>query len=387
MTQIYLDNAATTFPKPECVAQQMYEYMTNCGCSVNRGGYSSAYALAERVYDIRAALGQMFSMPLVSNVIFTSGATASLNILLKGFLKPGDHVLVSSVEHNAVMRPLTQLLENGISFDRIPCTEDGTLITEAMEGLLRPNTRLVVVTHAGNVSGTILPLAEIGAFCTKHGLRFFADCSQTAGLLPIDMPKLHLDAIAFAGHKGLYGPQGIGGFLLREGLEKELTPILSGGTGSISHTEDIPSFMPDRFEPGTPNLPGIIGLGASIQWIAETGMSNIYRHEMELTEQFLAGLTDMEARGLLRIIGPKTTANRVGVVSIQPTSMDPASVAAALDTRYTIATRVGLHCAPNAHKVLHTYPTGTVRFSFGYFNTPDQVSFTLNALEEILHGI
>lgn len=386
MEQIYLDNAATTFPKPKVVADAMYEYITKCGCSLNRGDTGKAYALAERVYDIREALGRFFGLSDFQNVVFTANATESLNLLLKGFLKPGDHVLASALEHNAVMRPLVQLAEKGITFDRIPCESDGTLLTDEAERLLRPNTRLVVMTHASNVCGRILPLEKIGAFCEKHGLYFFADCSQTAGVVPIDMQALHLDAIAFTGHKGLYGPQGIGGLLLRKGLEKEIAPLISGGTGSISHTEEIPTFMPDRFEAGTPNLPGILGLGAALEWLTDIGTQKIYEHEMALTKQFLDGLTCLESEGLLRIAGPKNCIDRVGVVSVQPLKADPAAVASALDTGYNIATRVGLHCAPNAHKVLGTYPIGTVRFSFGYFNTSEEVSYTLQALEDILHG-
>ena len=204
-------------------------------------------------------------------------------------------MLVSSVEHNAVMRPLVQMEDRGITFTRIPCDPLGQLQTEMMEACLRPNTRAVVMTHASNVCGTVLPVAQVGKFCRAHGLRLIVDCAQTAGVLPIDMQAMGVDALAFTGHKGLLGPQGIGGFLLAEGMEQEIEPLLSGGTGSISHTEEIPDFMPDRFESGTMNLPGIVGLHESLQWLSKKGIASVYDHEMQLTERFIKGLLPMEA--------------------------------------------------------------------------------------------
>lgn len=387
MKKRYLDNASTTFPKPETVARAVYEYMTEQGCNINRGCYDAAYSVEERVLETRQLLCELFHGADCRNVVFTKNVTESLNVLLKGFLKPGDHVLVSAMEHNAVMRPLVQLGENGVSFSRIPCTGEGELLTAEMEPLLRENTRAVVMTHAGNVCGTVMPLAEVGRFCREHGLRLIVDCAQTAGVLPIDMEAMGIDALAFTGHKGLLGPQGIGGFLLREGFAAQITPLLSGGTGSISHTERVPDFMPDRFEPGTPNLPGILGLRAGLLWLKETGIGRVYAHEQALTEAFLQGLAPLEAAGQLRIVGKKTAQGRVGVVSVQTLTKELSEAAWALDEQYGIMTRVGLHCAPNAHKTLGTYPTGTIRFSFGWWNDINDVEAACAALKEICHGI
>lgn len=387
MKKRYLDNAATSFPKPEAVPKAVFDYMTRLGSSINRGCYSDAYTVEEQVLETRQLLCDLFHGQDCKNVVFTKNITESLNVILKGFLKPGDHVLVSSVEHNAVMRPLVQLEEKGVSFSRIPCTAEGELLLSQMEPLLRENTRAVVLTHASNVCGTVLPLAEVGRFCKAHGLRFIVDSAQTAGILPINMEEMNIDALAFTGHKGLLAPQGIGGFLLREDMIPQITPLLSGGTGSLSHTEQIPDFMPDRFEPGTPNLPGIMGLRAGLRWLKETGTDTIRSHELELTAAFLRGLQPMEAAGLLRVTGRRDTQNRVGVVSIQTLTRELSEAAWLLDDRYGIMTRVGLHCAPSAHKTLGTYPTGTIRFSFGWQNDSTDVEAALTALEEICHGL
>ena len=386
MDRIYMDNASTTFPKPLSVAQAVFDYMTQTGVNINRGCYDSAYSVEELVLETRELLTELFHGPDCRNVVFTKNVTESLNLLLKGFLKSGDHVLVSSMEHNAVMRPLTQLLSQGITFTRIPCDDMGQLSLDKLVSCLQPNTRAVIMTHASNVCGTILPLQEVGAFCQDRGLKFFVDCAQTAGILPIDMAAMHIDALAFTGHKGLLGPQGIGGLLLAEDMPSQITPLLSGGTGSISHTEEIPDFMPDRFEPGTMNLPGILGLRQGLLWLKETGISQVREHELALTAHFLDGLHTLQQDGLIRIVGRPDCSQRTGVVSLQVTHKDQAEVAYMLDANYGIMTRVGLHCAPNAHKILGTYPTGTIRFSFGWWNTTDEVNAALQALEEICHG-
>ncbi len=386
MERIYLDNASTSFPKPPEVVQAVCDYMTRYGVNINRGCYDDAYAVEEAVLETRELLTRLFHGPDCRNVVFTKNVTESLNVLLKGFLKAGDHVLVSSVEHNAVMRPLVQLEERGVSFSRIPCDGTGRLRTEEMEGLLRPNTRAVVMTHASNVCGTVLPLETVGAFCKKHGLRFIVDAAQTAGVLPIHMEDMGIDALAFTGHKGLLGPQGTGGFLLGEDMVPLVAPLLSGGTGSLSHTERVPDFMPDRFEPGTMNLPGILGLRAGLLWLEKTGPDAVREHETALTERFLAGLRPLEERGLLRVVGRPDGAGRTGVVSLQTVETELSRAAYALDADHGIMTRVGLHCAPAAHKTLGTYPTGTIRFAFGWHNTPDHVDAALRALEVVCHG-
>lgn len=384
MEPIYLDNASTTFPKPEPVAKAVYDYMTHVGSNINRGGYESAYSVAEAVFETRQMLSDLFNDGDCKNVVFTKNVTESLNVILKGFLKPGDHVLVSAMEHNAMMRPIRQLEAAGVEFDRIPCDETGALKLEQMEKLLRPNTKAVAMMHASNVCGTVMPIGAVGDFCHVHGLKFIVDCAQTAGVIPIDMGAMHIDALAFTGHKGLLGPQGIGGFILKEEMIGHIDPILSGGTGSLSHTEQIPSFMPDRFEPGTMNLPGILGLKAGLQWLQETGIDRILAHEMALTGKFLEGLKLMEEQGLLKIVGPRNCENRTGVVSIQTLTKELAQAAYELDADYGIQTRVGLHCAPSAHRTLGTYPTGTIRFSFGWFNTASHVERALDVLRIIL---
>lgn len=384
MDAIYLDNASTTFPKPKAVPEAMYHYMTRSGSNINRGCYDRAYAVEELVYETRQRLCSLFGGKDCKNVAFTKNVTESLNVILKGLLKPGDHVLVSSMEHNAVMRPLVQLEKQGISFSRIPCRRDGSLILEEMAPLVKKETRAVVMTHASNVCGTMMPYEQVGAFCRECGLLFIADTAQTAGVWPLDMERMKIDALAFTGHKGLLGPQGIGGFLLSEKLLPQMESLIAGGTGSISHTEVMPDFMPDRFEAGTMNLPGIVGLHAGLGWIRETGLEQIRSHELALTRQFLEGLKSMDPyEKRLRVVGKKDTEGRTGVVSVQTVRRELAQTAYELDVQYGIMTRVGLHCAPSAHQTLGTFPTGTIRFSFGWWNTREEAALALQALDEL----
>ena len=392
--KIYLDNASTTYPKPPCVPDAVYQYMTQIGSNINRGCYEDAYSAEEMVYDTRRQLCDLFGFSDCKNVIFTKNITESLNVIIKGFFKPGDHVLVSSMEHNAVMRPLVQMEQTGVSFTRLSCDRGGSLNTDEngidsfLEQYLQPNTKAILITHASNVRGTILPVKEIGNFCFQHKLRFVVDTAQTAGTCPLDMDEMHIDALAFTGHKGLLGPQGIGGFIIRDDMAKEMIPLLSGGTGSLSHKETIPDFMPDRFEPGTMNLPGIAGLHAGLTWIKETGMEQIRTHELKLTEQFIQGILTFDSQGeRIRIIGKKEIPNRTGVVSIQTPRQELSEIAFQLDDTYGIMTRVGLHCAPSAHKTLGTYPTGSIRFSFGWHNTEEDVMQAIEALKALTGAI
>ena len=383
--RIYFDQASTSFPKAPGVAKAMYAYLTRLGTNVNRGCYEDAYAAEETVFNTRKLLAQLFHFPLTKNVILTGNITQSLNMLLKGLLRPGDHVLVSSMEHNAVMRPLVQLSRDGISFDRIPCRRDGTMILEQAEAMIRPSTKAIITLHASNVCGTHMPLAELGDICHRHHLFFLADTAQTAGIFPLDMEQLHIDGLAFTGHKGLRGPQGTGGFLISGQLADQMEPLISGGTGSVSHTEEVPSFLPDRFEPGTPNLPGIFGLHAALKELTPLSMEQIRTKELSLTGYFLEKLMELDpSEKHIRIIGRKDLSMRSAVVSIQTLDEDMASVAWHLDHDYHIMTRVGLHCAPNAHKTLGTYPAGTIRFSFGPQNTNNEIDFCIRALKEIL---
>lgn len=386
MKKIYFDNASTTFPKPRAVPDAMYQYMTELGSNINRGCYGQAYDTEELIYETRQLLCSLFGGEDCKCACFTKNITESLNILLKGYLKPGDHVITTSMEHNAVMRPLVQLQKQGVSFSRAACEPDGSLSPNALIQCLRPDTKAVVMTHASNVCGTLLPLAEAGAFCQTHGLRFFVDCAQTAGVWPVHMKEMHIDALAFTGHKGLYGPQGIGGFLISPDLAGQIEPLLSGGTGSISHTEEVPAFLPDRYEAGTMNLPGIIGLHAALLWLKETGMDAIREHELTLTKYFLDGLKDLDGEEtLLQVVGRKGIEGRTGVVSLQAAAQDISSIAFQLDDTYGIMTRVGLHCAPSAHRTLGTLPAGSIRFSFGYFNTVEEIDTALKSLRSIVY--
>ena len=416
--KIYLDNAATSFPKPEEVPRAVYDYMKKLGTNVNRGGYATAYDTETVVFECRELIGALFHAPDYKNVVFTRNITESLNVVLKGLLRSGDHVIVSSMEHNAVMRPIRQLEKKGINFTRVQCESDGSLKPEKLLSCLRPDTKAVVMTHASNVFGTMLPIQEVGNFCKENGLVFILDSAQTAGVFPIDMEKMHIDILCFTGHKGLLGPQGIGGFILRDELVLKIEPLISGGTGSLSNVETVPEFMPDRFEAGTPNLPGIFGLHAALNWLRKLGeadllkgeslkensavqevfgktpfsveqcfsaaLEKIRKHELHLTAEFLKMLGPLEKEGKLKIIGKKDTEMRTGVVSIQTLIRELSDTAFQLDKRYGIMTRVGLHCAPSAHKTMGTYPMGTIRFSFGFANTDQEVKIAVDALKELL---
>ena len=385
MNRIYLDQASTSFPKAPGVAQAMMDYLTMNGVNVNRGCYSSAYSAEEVIYETRQLLAELFHFSKCKNVIFTPNVTTSLNFILKGFLKPGDHILVSAMEHNAVMRPVVQLASSGISFDRIPCRTDGSMILEKVEELIRPETKAIVTLHASNVCGTRMPLDALGEICQRYQLYFVVDSSQTAGIVPINMDKMHIDALAFTGHKGLRGPQGTGGFLVSQELAEQMEPLISGGTGSVSHTEEIPDFMPDRFESGTPNLPGIYGLHEALLYLKTHSLQAINEKELSLTGYFLEQLQALDDTGRhIRIIGKKDLTNRNAVVSIQTPEIDMSQVAWQLDNEYGVMTRVGLHCAPNAHKTLGTYPAGTIRFSFGPENTKNELDFAIQGLKKIL---
>ena len=381
MNYIYLDNASTTFPKAPNVANAMANYITNYGININRGSYALAYDVEDIIYTTRQRLNTLFNGHDPSHVIFTQNVTMSLNMVIKGLLKAGDHVLVSSMEHNAVMRPLTQLLDKGITFDTIPCDATGSIKMDSIKPLIRPNTVAMIINHASNVCGTIQPLESIGLICKAHNLQFIVDAAQTAGVIPIDVKACHIDALCFTGHKGLLGPQGIGGIILTKEMAQTLTPLIAGGTGSFSHLETMPTNMPDAFESGTLNLPGIIGLNEGLAYIESVGMENIHNHELALSKTFLEGLQEIEH---INILGKQNLQDRTAVVSITIDGMDAASIAYELESTYHIMTRVGLHCAPRAHQTLGTYPEGTVRFSFGYANTLKDVEDALSALHTIV---
>lgn len=380
MQKIYMDYAATSFPKPSCVIDAVVHYMQNNGTNSNRGNYTSAYETANVIYETREKLCELFDFSSCDHVVFTANITYALNMILKGLLKEGDHVLVSSMEHNAVMRPLVQLIEEGVSFSRIPCTKKGELLLEEMEPLLQENTKAVIMTAASNVCGTRMPLKEVGAFCKQHNLIFIVDSAQVAGTFPISMEEMNIDVLAFTGHKGLLGPQGIGGFLVRDFIAKKMKALITGGTGSVSDSEETPEFLPDKFEAGTLNIPGIYGLHASLSYLEKVGIDTIRQQEEERLKQLLEGLQFIDG---IKIFGKKTVEERVAVVSIQTEWMDESELAFLLDQQYGIMTRVGIHCAPNAHKTLGSFPRGTLRFSIGYQTTKEEIESVLKALNEI----
>ncbi|MDR1701157.1 MAG: aminotransferase class V-fold PLP-dependent enzyme [Sporomusaceae bacterium] len=382
MKKVYADNGSTSFPKAPGIGDAMKDFLENKCCNINRGGYAASYDTAMEILDTRQMLADLFQAPSAQEVIFTPGVTYSLNMLLSGFLKPGDHVLTTSLEHNAVMRPLQALQAKGVSYDLALCQSDGSLNIDSFVPLINKQTKALVMLHASNVCGTILPLAAAAEICQKYRLKLIVDAAQTAGVLPID--TAHIDALAFAGHKGLLAPQGLGGFVIKKEFAAEIMPVITGGTGSMSHAIEQPSFLPDKFEAGTLNIPGIIALKKALEYLKTTTLKRIHAQEMALTALFLSKVESIDG---VNIIGKKDTTGRVAVVSLDFVGQDNALIAAALDDDYGIMTRCGLHCAPNAHKTLNTYPQGTVRFSFGHFNTAAEIEYIVGAIKEILKKV
>lgn len=384
MKDIYFDNSSTSFPKAPNVGRAMGEFIENGAFNINRGSYEGAYEAGSAVLDTREMLKDLFNCPNSKNVVFTPSVTYSLNFFIKGFLKPGDHVLVTSVEHNAVMRPLVQMEKLGVEFDAVPCDEEGGVTADDFRAYIKENTKAIITTHASNVCGTIIPIEEIGTLCKEKGLVYAVDTAQTAGILNIDMQKANIDFLAFTGHKGLLGPQGIGGFIASDKLEGLIDPVISGGTGSLSDSEEIPDFLPDRFESGTLNLPGIIGLHQALVYLKEAGIDNMRKEKMEITKYFLDQVKEIDG---VKVAGKKTVEGRLGVVSIDFEGFDNSIVSFYLSSKYKIMTRVGMHCAPRAHKTLKTFPQGTVRFSFSHFNTKEEVDICINAIKTILSDL
>ena len=379
MDTIYLDNAATSFPKPEGVSTAMKTYLDQVGATINRSVYGSAQDAGLVTLQLRQRLKKLFHFPeAVTHVILTPGATWGLNMAIKGFLKKGDHCIVSSMEHNAVMRPLLQL--PGVEFDRIPCNREGLLNPADVEKLIRPNTRLLVMAHGSNVCGSVQDARAVGELCRKHGIAFVLDAAQTAGHYPVDFEAFGLSALCVPGHKGLLGPSGIGALLMTDAFAKTLDPIVAGGTGSASDSEYLPDYLPDRFESGTPNLPGIYGWEAALQYVETRGVEGLRAHEMALCQRFLEGLSSIEG---VALCGTKDLNRRVGVVSVDFLHKDNAEAAFELEMDYGILTRCGLHCAPSAHKTLDTFPRGTVRFSLGFSSTEADVDAALCAIRSI----
>ncbi|WP_202709929.1 aminotransferase class V-fold PLP-dependent enzyme [Sporosalibacterium faouarense] len=378
--RIYMDNAATTFPKAPGVGEAVKSYIDNIGVNVKRGTYSTAFSAGETVLETREMICNLFNFHNTDNVVFTMNITQSMNFLIKEILKSGDHCIVSSMEHNAVMRPLSQLVNKKVEFSRVKCDKFGRLDPKDIKKHIKYNTRAVIMTHASNVCGTILPLYQIGKVCKDENLLFIVDSAQTAGVCDIDFNDMNADAIAFTGHKGLLGPQGTGGFILSEKLSKTIESLICGGTGSDSKSEYQPEYMPDKFEPGTMNLPGIFGLHRALKYISEIGIENIRNEELSLASRFLEGVLNMKN---ISIAGLSTIQGRTAVVSLDFGKKDNGEVSYLLDKDYGIMTRCGLHCAPSAHKTLGTFPHGTVRFSFSHYNTDKEVNYVLESIHKI----
>lgn len=379
---VYLDQAATSRPKAAGVGEAMRAYVEDVCANVNRSTYAPATEAARVVLDTRERLCALFGTDDPAYAVLTPGHTVSLNMVIKGFLRPGDHALVGPLEHNAVMRPLVQMTDHGVSFDRVPLAGDDELDLCAAESLINPHTRLFILGHASNVSGTVFPLAEASEFCRAHGIALAVDAAQTAGHWEIDLRKTPVDAFCVPAHKGLGGPGGVGALLLTPEFAEKLEPLIAGGTGSDSHSEVQPRYMPDRFESGTLNLAGVYGLHAALEVLDAAEVTARRAAERALLERFLSGLAALGGR--VRTLGAKDLNRRVGVVSCDFSGRDNAEVADRLAREYGVLTRCGLHCAPNAHKVSGTFPQGTVRFSFSHANTAEDIDIALAALAEIL---
>ena len=377
---VYLDNAATSYPKAPGVASAMADYVEKVGATINRSSYASAQEAGLVTLSLRERLCRLFNHPDPTHAVLTHGATAGLNMVIKGLLRPGDHCLVSSMEHNAVMRPLVQLEREGVAFERIPCDAQGRLRLEALPGMIKLNTRLVVMAHGSNVCGTVQDAEAVGKICRERGVPFALDAAQTAGHIEVDFERFGLSALVVPGHKGLLGPQGIGALLLDADFARRLTPLVAGGTGSASDSEELPDWMPDRFESGTPNMPGVYGWEAALGWLENTGIETLENHEKTLLKRFLEGIYGLKNVKLYGITVPE---RRTGVFSVGFLNCDNAEAAWRLEREFGILTRCGLHCAPSAHKTLGSFPEGSVRFSTGWANTEADIDAALSAIAAI----
>ena len=375
---IYLDHAATSFPKPAVVCRRMNQVMTRIAANPGRSEHKSARKANQIVQETREEIAKLFSIPDARRVVFTCNATEAINLALKGILSPGDHAVTSSVEHNAVLRPLKRLEKTGVRYSLVPCSRQGDLDYRRLQKSLKPKTKLIILTHASNVTGRIFPIEEVGAFARSKGIHFMVDAAQTAGLLPIDVQRMNIDLLACPGHKSLYGPQGTGFLYVADGID--LKPLKEGGTGIDSESDEQPEVLPQRLESGTLNTPGIAGLGAGVSFVLDQKVEKICKKEMSLTQNLVRGLKEIKE---VRIFGPQKTEERVPLVSFNLESMNPGEVGFLLDDLYDILVRTGLHCAPHAHRTLGTLPSGTIRVSLGFFNTAEDIRALLKAVHEI----
>jgi cysteine desulfurase family protein len=379
----YLDNAASTWPKPAEVVRAVERVLVEAGANPGRSGHSLSVEAARTIAEAREAVGNLIGVRDPLRIVFTKNATEGLNIVMAGLLGPGDHVITTGMEHNSVMRPLHASRLAGVDNTVVACSKTGELDPDAVARAVTPRTRLIVTTHASNVTGTIMPVARVGAVARERGIPYLVDAAQTAGCLPIDVAEMNIDLLAFTGHKSFYGPQGTGGLYIRPGLEDRIDPLMAGGTGSASEHEEQPAFMPDRYESGTPNTPGIAGLLAGVRFIEARGIAALRASEKALAARLRTGLASI--RGV-SVHGPDDPDRTVAIVSFVVDGMDPSETACLLDEGYGIMARPGLHCAPSAHRTIGTFPQGSVRLSIGCFNTADEIDLTIDAVARIAKG-
>lgn len=380
----YFDNAATSWPKPPGVAAAMVDYLERVGANPGRSGHRTSIEAGRILYHTRELVANLFHCDDPMRAVFTLNITQAINLVLRGFLHPGDQVITSSMEHNSVIRPLRALEQNGLELSCAPCDREGKLDPVNLENLIQSNTKMIVLNHASNVSGTILPLKEVAEIARKHNILFLVDAAQTAGVLPIDINEDKVDFLTFTGHKSLYGPTGTGGVVFGERVDIEMVqPLTRGGTGSRSELEVQPTFLPDRFESGTQNVVGLAGLGASLLWLQKRGIDEIHHQEMQLCAFLLAGLNEIPG---ITIYGPGDAEQQTATVAINLEGYSPAEMGLALDEEFGILCRVGLHCAPAAHRTLGTFPIGSVRISLGAFHRKTDVEYLLGALQKLSRG-
>jgi cysteine desulfurase / selenocysteine lyase len=378
---IYFDNAATAWPKPAVTAQAMLHYMEQVGGNPGRSGHRLSIEAARILFAAREGIAGLFNAPDPQRVVFTANVTEALNLALSGLLGPGDHVITSGLEHNSVMRPLRALQGRGTAVTVVPCDRYSRLDPAQVEAAIQPNTRLVAINHASNVTGTLLPVEEIGNITRRHGLLLLTDEAQTGGAYPVDLQAAQIDLLAFTGHKALYGPTGTGGLIVGESVDTAgFTPLKYGGTGSRSDSEEQPAFLPDRLESGTPNIVGLAGLAASLEWLAVRGIDSVRAHEVELCRRLLEGLLCIPG---VEVYGEPRAETRTATAAFNIRGMTPSEVGLRMDDEFDILCRVGLHCSPAAHKTLGTFPVGAVRFGLGLFNTADEVDSALRAVERL----
>ena len=375
---IYLDNAATTLKKPDCVVAAVTNALCNMGNS-SRGTHDSSLKSARAVFSARLSLARLFNAPGPEQVVFTQNSTEALNIALNGLFSKGDHVITTDLEHNSVLRPLYRLEDEGIiTLSVVPADKQGCVDYADFARLIRKETRAIVCTHASNLTGNVMDLEQVGIIAKTHDLYLVVDASQTAGAYPIDMEKMGISVLCFTGHKGLMGPQGTGGLCVAKGVD--IRPFKVGGSGVQSYSRTHPEEMPTRLEAGTLNGHGIVGLGAGADFILETGIDTIRDHEIALAKRFYEGIKDLPG---VKIYGDFSNWNRTAVVTLNIGDYDSGAVSDALEEDYGIATRPGAHCAPRMHQALGTAEQGAVRFSFSWFNTGDEVDAAIQAVKEL----